>query len=218
MRAFNLKEALAGKPVITRDGYKVLDIYLTKIKCTRPISVLIDAKDSIIEWMSYREDGKNSKNENDPWDLCMADEEEEKIELKATANELPRILHRTEPPVSSYIKKLEARLEELEKSVEELKIKSAHKSNHLLNRIEDLEDEMQRQRKQINILTSIVEKLEGKQIQEKEPHKCPICGGEGKYFTLKYLHSFEFGAVQRDQSGRPYIMCKTCQGKGILWG
>lgn len=115
-------------------------------------------------------------------------------------------------------KRIEALLKELEKSVEELKIKSAHKSNHLLNRIEDLEHEMKMQRKQINSLTFTVEKLEGNQIQEKEPHKCSVCDGTGKFLTDVGHKLIMAGRYKMDEFGRRYIDCEICHSKGIVWG
>lgn len=70
MRPFNLQEALAGKPVITRDGRKVTEIYHLKTATVGVQSVLFIV-DGYVE--SCNTDGRYSTKDCS-YDLFMAPE------------------------------------------------------------------------------------------------------------------------------------------------
>ena len=74
MKPFNLEEALAGKPVVTRDGRKVTQFVHFKLEdCLDPIYGIVDDN----ELLSWDEDGKYWPGTKviDDKDLFMASEE-----------------------------------------------------------------------------------------------------------------------------------------------
>jgi len=77
MKPFNLEEALAGKPVVTREGRKVLQLHCFKniSKENECISVIIEGYNSI---RNLYENGRYLETQDHPNDLFMA---EEKIEF-----------------------------------------------------------------------------------------------------------------------------------------
>ena len=50
MKPFNLERALAGDPVVTRDGRKVLELYLFNIDVDYPLCGIIDGENGITTW------------------------------------------------------------------------------------------------------------------------------------------------------------------------
>jgi hypothetical protein len=52
---------------------------------------------------------------------------------------------------------------------------------------------------------------------EKKPFKCPVCCG---YSKIQITHGImePFEKRIRDSAGRHFILCNTCEGKGIIWG
>lgn len=71
MKEFNLEEALAGKPVITRAGKKVLEIMEFKQNITFPVLAIIEGKNSA---ESYTKEGKFLTYDVSHFDLYMATE------------------------------------------------------------------------------------------------------------------------------------------------
>ena len=63
------------------------------------------------------------------------------------------------------------------------------------------------------VLGGVMSNLEemGKSQQSKKPHTCPVCGGRGSMpvnFYDRADATFNTGPVQ----------CKTCLGRGVIWG
>ena len=72
MKPFNLEEALAGKPVVTRDGKKVYDIFhLSSMRNERNVLAIFE-----YDCMLYRHDGTCIFNSKEPHssDLLMESE------------------------------------------------------------------------------------------------------------------------------------------------
>jgi len=72
MKPFNLEQAKAGKPVVTRDGRKAKIIYWERKQKDYPIVALIGDWEQDIE--SYRTDGRIMTHTDDGYDLFMASE------------------------------------------------------------------------------------------------------------------------------------------------
>jgi sporulation protein YlmC with PRC-barrel domain len=70
MKQFNLKEALAGKPVVTRDGRKVTKISKIDVNHTNPYSVYALVDEKIESWTESGKSEANIEGEN-PLDLFM---------------------------------------------------------------------------------------------------------------------------------------------------
>jgi len=47
-------------------------------------------------------------------------------------------------------------------------------------------------------------------IIERRPFKCPVCEGRG--FLLESFYTDD------DSAASGYVCCRTCSGKGIVWG
>lgn len=76
MKPFNLEEALAGKPVVTRGGDKITHLYYNKdAKSDYPILVWVDDRFT----SKYRINGRITIDRATTWpsDLFMAEEETE---------------------------------------------------------------------------------------------------------------------------------------------
>lgn len=72
MRAFNLQEALAGKPVVTRDGKSVQSLHHFKdaVKCIYPLTAVIDGQKR-----EYTPEGNYDLGRSESsWDLFMEPE------------------------------------------------------------------------------------------------------------------------------------------------
>ena len=69
MKPFNLQEALAGKPVVTRDGRKVTQLHL--FECDAKF-VLYGVIEGIVNATGFRKDGGWSVSEPTKLDLFMA--------------------------------------------------------------------------------------------------------------------------------------------------
>lgn len=74
MKPFNLKDAKAGKPVVTRDGRPARIICWDRKKKDYPIIALIGVEEDIA---SFTADGRYISCEQDPNDLFMASEKKE---------------------------------------------------------------------------------------------------------------------------------------------
>jgi hypothetical protein len=71
-------------------------------------------------------------------------------------------------------------------------------------------DDHQRKRLEdkINYLEELIYDVKAKlRESDKKPHRCPICDGRGFYESM----------VPKEP-GRLDFTCKTCEGKGIVWG
>lgn len=74
-----------------------------------------------------------------------------------------------------------------------------------LERLSDLEE-------RINLIGQ-----QYKSITSNKPYKCPACAGKGKTQVItNVIEPFETRII--DSQGRHFIECKTCTGKGIVWG
>ncbi len=53
----------------------------------------------------------------------------------------------------------------------------------------------------------------------KKPHKCPVCGGSGalELESIEECNKYK-NKFNTYDNGKPFIWCKSCEGKGILWG
>jgi hypothetical protein len=70
MKEFNLERALAGEPVITRDGRPVTQLTLFEIGGNFPLKGVVDRN-----FGTFTKTGSFHENrENHPWDLFMAPE------------------------------------------------------------------------------------------------------------------------------------------------
>lgn len=83
MRAFDLEAAKRGEPVVTRDGRKVLEIYIFKTDVSHPIVAIIEGENI---QTAYRLDGLYSNHENE-CDLFMVPKPPKKLWI-AVAKEL----------------------------------------------------------------------------------------------------------------------------------
>ncbi len=73
MKPFNLERALAGAPVVTRDGGKVLDIKKWKtmpVPHTYPLICLVEQEDGIFT-VTYTLEGRYCKEVDSLYDLFM---------------------------------------------------------------------------------------------------------------------------------------------------
>ena len=68
MKPFNLEAALAGAPVVTRDGRKVTQLHLFS-GVTYPLYAIVDERAIPYSWYA---NGTQSKTESSPIDLFMA--------------------------------------------------------------------------------------------------------------------------------------------------
>jgi hypothetical protein len=96
----------------------------------------------------------------------------------------------------------------------------------LVGRIENLEKNDTFDDNQRDVLEKRINKLEShfsgdyQLVASKlNPHKCPICYGEGNIYKqeMPSVHDTLFG-WQKDAMGTAYKPCKSCDGKGIIWG
>jgi hypothetical protein len=51
-------------------------------------------------------------------------------------------------------------------------------------------------------------------VSNKKPYQCLVCYGDGKIQVLNVLEHFEKRIT--DSQGRHFILCNTCEGKGIV--
>ena len=71
MKPFNLEEALAGKPVVTRDGREVTEIHYFKTdKSSYPLGAVIGGNTT---W--FKLNGKQNDDPESDYDLFMKEEE-----------------------------------------------------------------------------------------------------------------------------------------------
>jgi DnaJ-class molecular chaperone len=77
------------------------------------------------------------------------------------------------------------------------------------NELEERNKKITNQLSQMNIsLNYILSDLEVG-YRNKKPHKCPVCDGAG--MTNCLTNSF----IKYDEKN---VICKSCEGKGIVWG
>jgi hypothetical protein len=75
MRPFNLEEALAGKPVVMRNGDRVKAIYFIKEFVKRPVLAIPDYEDEGTDSQFVSENGSfNNDGKEYDWDLFMHEE------------------------------------------------------------------------------------------------------------------------------------------------
>ena len=75
MRPFNLQEALAGKPVVMRNGDRVKAIYYIKEFIKRPVLAIPDYEDEGTDSQFVSENGSfNNDGKEYDWDLFMYEE------------------------------------------------------------------------------------------------------------------------------------------------
>lgn len=74
MKLFNLEEAKAGKPVVTRDGRPVRIIYYDRKNADYPIIALVGKDEELCQ---YTREGKYSFREDTFYDLAMAPQKKE---------------------------------------------------------------------------------------------------------------------------------------------
>jgi hypothetical protein len=74
MKPFNLEQALKGKPVVTRDGRKVVKIKMNEIHKDYPVSAFITQRDGgSCAWWAFSKDGMfNANRVETEVDLFMA--------------------------------------------------------------------------------------------------------------------------------------------------
>jgi len=72
MKAFNLERALAGEPVITRNGKKVTQLHLFKsATLIQPLHGIIEGDEDVLSWTTH---GIYNIFRETSWDLFMAKE------------------------------------------------------------------------------------------------------------------------------------------------
>jgi hypothetical protein len=69
MKPFNLEEALAGKPVVTRRGVEATQLHLFQIDHVYPLSAVVEG-----ELIQYTIKGEFRSDYESGWDLFMASE------------------------------------------------------------------------------------------------------------------------------------------------
>lgn len=81
-----------------------------------------------------------------------------------------------------------------------------HKFNYLDERIKKIEETIRLHAHAIS-------------YKSKQPHKCPVCGGNGKKYIdpSTPLSGFEAMLGHKDINGISYLVCNPCEGKGIVW-
>lgn len=75
--------------------------------------------------------------------------------------------------------------------------------------------------KRIGILGEALHTLsEENNALRKKPHKCPVCHGEIKILIdpVTPMSGIQAMFGKRDENGMYYKDCKSCDGKGIVWG
>lgn len=55
--------------------------------------------------------------------------------------------------------------------------------------------------------------------QSKKPHKCPVCDFSGaiQLESIEEVIRFKDEIINTDD-GKNFISCRSCEGKGIVWG
>jgi hypothetical protein len=72
MKEFNLERALAGEPVVTRNGKKVTELHLFKNEALiQPLYGTIEGDEDVLQWTTY---GIYNIKEETSWDLFMAEQ------------------------------------------------------------------------------------------------------------------------------------------------
>jgi len=72
MKKFNLERALAGEPVITRNGKKVTELHLFKNEALiQPLYGTIEGDEDVLQWTTF---GIFNPGKETSWDLFMAGE------------------------------------------------------------------------------------------------------------------------------------------------
>ena len=69
MKKFNLEEAKAGKPVVTRDGRRVIEVQVFNTRMDKPVVGIIDTR-----FVAFTKDGKLNPIAETESDLFMAPE------------------------------------------------------------------------------------------------------------------------------------------------
>lgn len=87
----------------------------------------------------------------------------------------------------------------------------------IVKRIDDIEAQLKRINVEFEKIAVAISFSSGKM-----PHKCPICEGKGK-FRIEPKYSISSDGMQvSDQRERVFspveYNCKSCEGKGIVWG
>jgi uncharacterized coiled-coil protein SlyX len=86
---------------------------------------------------------------------------------------------------------------------------------YLNERIEKLEsNNIDKQREMFH--DKFLEKMS--EFISDKPHKCPNCGGMGEFKNDEIFPGVRFKTTQRLDATGCYDMCKSCEGKGIVWG
>lgn len=62
--------------------------------------------------------------------------------------------------------------------------------------------------------------LELRQLDHsKKPHKCPVCDFSGAIQLESMEEVIRFkGEIMNTDDGKSFISCRSCEGKGIVWG
>jgi hypothetical protein len=72
MKEFNLERALAGEPVITRNGKKVTELHLFKNEALiQPLYGTIEGDEDVLQWTTF---GIFNPVKETSWDLFMAEQ------------------------------------------------------------------------------------------------------------------------------------------------
>jgi hypothetical protein len=72
MKKFNLERALAGEPVVTRNGKKVTELHLFKNETLiQPLYGTVEGDDDVFSWTTF---GIYNPGKETSWDLFMAGE------------------------------------------------------------------------------------------------------------------------------------------------
>jgi len=70
MKKFNLEKALAGKPVVTRNGKKITELHLFKsAELIQPLYGIIEGDEDVLAWTR---NGIYNPTKDTFWDLFMA--------------------------------------------------------------------------------------------------------------------------------------------------
>jgi hypothetical protein len=71
LKPFNLQDALAGKPVVTRQGKKVTQLHLFNTNAEEPLFAIIEDDEDVFCWST---NGKYNPTKQTSFDLFMAPE------------------------------------------------------------------------------------------------------------------------------------------------
>lgn len=131
--------------------------------------------------------------------------------------------------IEIHVEKFNERISDLEK----WKKAAIEKNIQDVNRMRDLEKAFLAAKERVEMLEKHLrsyhelilgacpielEKTIRDNMRGKIPHKCPVCDFSGAIQLESMEEITRFKDVMKTDDGRYFIWCKSCEGKGIVWG